>query len=112
LEHAVAADDVHDAMKFTVTSKAGVTEVIDVLQARGPPLNLSWRCSGAREPTFASLMRTAGVEAQRIYAGWQPTRLQCCQMNKGWASEPVQGDAPHGFFKSDRRYLVRWRNRR
>ena len=40
-------------------------------------------------PTFTSLMRTVGVEVQRIYAGWQPTKLQCCQMNQGWASEPV-----------------------
>jgi hypothetical protein len=32
---------------------------------------------------FASLMKTAGVEAQRIYAGWQRKKLQCCQMNLG-----------------------------
>jgi hypothetical protein len=32
---------------------------------------------------FASLMKTAGVEAQRIYAGWQRTKSQCCPMNQG-----------------------------
>jgi hypothetical protein len=42
-----------------------------------------WRCSVAGEPTFASLMRTAGDETQPIYADWQQMKLQCCQMNLG-----------------------------
>jgi hypothetical protein len=27
-------------------------------------------------------MRTAGVELWRIYAGWQPRKLQCCPIIK------------------------------
>ena len=46
--------------------------------ARELPLSKFWGCSGASGMTFASLMRTAGVEPRRIYAGWQLKKLQCC----------------------------------
>ena len=70
------------AMKFTVTSRVGVTGVVDRPESARAALELVLVCSGAREPTFASLMRTAGVELRRIYAGWQPSTLQCCPIIK------------------------------
>jgi hypothetical protein len=70
-------------MKFTVTSGAGVTEVVDRPERRGLLLSTSSRYSGVSETMFASLMRTAGVERRWICAGWQPRKLQCCLMNQG-----------------------------
>jgi hypothetical protein len=43
---------------------------------------------------FASLMRTAGVELRRIYAGWQPGKLQCCPIIKTELLSLSEGDAP------------------
>ena len=73
-------------MKFTVTSGAGVTEVADRPESAKAALCASSCYSDASETTFASLMRTAGVELRRIFAGWQPEKLRCCPMNH---SEPV-----------------------
>ena len=70
-------------MKFTVTSAAGLTEVVDRPEARKLPSSTSSCYSGASETTFASSMRTAGVELWRICAGWQRRKLQCCLMNQG-----------------------------
>jgi hypothetical protein len=69
-------------MRFTVTSGVGVTEVVDRLKARELLLSTSSCYSGVSETMFASLMRTAGVELRRIYAGWQPRKLQCCPIIK------------------------------
>jgi hypothetical protein len=71
------------AMKFTVTSVAGVTEVIDRPASARAALELVLALLGRTRTDVRILIRTAGVEAQRIYAGWQPTKLQCCQMNQG-----------------------------
>ena len=70
-------------MRFTVTSGVGVTEVVDRPESARAALEHVLVPLGVSETMFASLMKTAGVEAQRIYAGWQRTRLQCCQMNQG-----------------------------
>jgi hypothetical protein len=43
---------------------------------------------------FASLMRTAGVELRRIYAGWQLGKLQCCPIIKTELLSLSEGDAP------------------
>jgi hypothetical protein len=51
-------------MRFTVTSGVGVTEVVERYASARAALEL-WRCSGVSEMTFASLMRTAGVEPRR-----------------------------------------------
>jgi hypothetical protein len=42
------------------------------MQARELPLSKSWRYSGVSKTMFASLTKTAGVEARRIYAGDAP----------------------------------------
>ena len=68
-------------MKFTVTSGAGVTEVVDRPESARLPSSTSSCCSGASETTFVSLMRMDGVELRRICAGWRPRKLQCCPMN-------------------------------
>ena len=70
-------------MKFTVTSGAASPKSSTVLKARKLPSSTSSGYLGASETTFASLMRTAGVELRRICAGWQPTKLRCCPMNQG-----------------------------
>ena len=55
------------AMKFTVTSRVGFTEVVD-----------------RPESATAALERVLiGVELRRICAGWQPEKLRCCPMNQG-----------------------------
>ena len=68
------------AMKFTVTSGAGVTEVIDRPASARAALELVLALLGRTRTDVRILMRTAGDEAQRIYAGWQQTKLQCCQI--------------------------------
>jgi hypothetical protein len=52
------------------------------LKAQGLLLSASSFYSGVRETMFVSLMKTAGLELRRIYAGWQPGKLQCCPIIK------------------------------
>ncbi len=62
-------------MKFTVTSGAGVTEVIGRPASARAALELVLALLGRTRTDFRILMNTAGVEAQRICAGWQRTKL-------------------------------------
>ena len=83
----MAAYDVQDAiwgtaMKFTVTSGAGVTEVIDRPASARAALERVLALLGRRRTDVRIFDEDGRLEAQRIYAGWQPTKLQCCQMNQ------------------------------
>jgi hypothetical protein len=63
-------------------------------------LTESWGCSGASETTFASLMRTAGVEPRRIYAGWQLKKLQCCRWIRAELLSLSKATPPHSSSRS------------
>jgi hypothetical protein len=69
-------------MRFTVTSGVGVTEVVDRPESPRAALEHVLVYSGVSEAMFASWMRTARLELRRIYAGWQPRKLQCCPIIK------------------------------
>ena len=66
-------------MRFTVTSGVDAAEVVDRPESARAALEHFLKYLGVSGPMFGSLIKTAGVEAQRIYAGWQQTKLQCCQ---------------------------------
>jgi hypothetical protein len=65
-------------MKFTVTSRVGVTEVVDHPESARAALSKSSCCSGVSETMFTSLMRRASVELRGSYACWQLEKLLCC----------------------------------
>jgi hypothetical protein len=63
-------------MKFTVTSGAGVTEVVDRHASARAALEHVLVLLGHKRSDVVSLMRTDGVELRRICAGSQPRKLQ------------------------------------
>ena len=69
-------------MKFTVTSGAGVTEVIDRPASARAALELVLALLGRRRTEVRIFDEDGRRQSPAIYAGWQPTKLQCCQMNQ------------------------------
>ena len=67
-------------MKFTVTSRIGVTEVVDRPESARAALEQVLVLLGVSETMFTSLMRRASVELRRSYACWQLEKLLCCPM--------------------------------
>jgi hypothetical protein len=67
-------------MKFTVTSRVGVTEVVDRPESAWAALEHVLVLLGRKRTNVTSLMRRAGVERPLSYAGWQLEKLLCCPM--------------------------------
>ena len=64
-------------MKFTVTSGAGVNEVIDHPASPRAALELVLALLGRTRTDVRIFDEDGGVEARRIYAGRQPTSSEC-----------------------------------
>jgi hypothetical protein len=70
------------AMKFTVTSGAGVTEVVDRHPSAKAALEHVLVLLGHKRSDVRIFDEDNGLELRRIRAGWQPRRLRCCPMNQ------------------------------
>ena len=70
-------------MNFTVTSGAGVTEVIDRRASAWAALELVLALLGRTRTDVRIFDEDGRRRTQRSYACWQLKRLQCCLMNRG-----------------------------
>jgi hypothetical protein len=71
------------AMKFTVTSGAGVTEVIDRPASARAALKLVLALLGRTRTDVRIFDEDGRRRSPADLCGWQRTKLQCCQMNLG-----------------------------
>jgi hypothetical protein len=70
-------------MNFTVTSGAGVTEVIDRRASAWAALELVLALLGRTRTDVRIFDEDGRRRTQRSYACWQLKRVQCCPMSQG-----------------------------